>query len=349
MRIGFFTDDYHPRKDGAVYTIDAWRQKLEKRGHEVYTIYPDSADYDPGERDLPVRSLNNPFYNGHRIPVPGKPDLPELDIYHCHSPFPLGTLARFRAWRSGKPSVYTFHTPLEHYIPHFLPSRKLSGIISRMYVWLETLLIQSFDLVTYNTGEFERDIEAVELPVGIDMEFFSPTEESFVDQMNLEKPVLGYNKRMSEEKDIEELLTMAGRFDGSLILMGEGRHREELERKAPGNVRFIDFVDREKLPEFYSGIDLFVTASPSETLSLTSLEANSCNTPVIAPDLPPFSDTITDENGLRYQKGNIDEMLERIEEALRREFEPRKGVERFSMEKTIDRLEELYRGLKNGD
>jgi 1,2-diacylglycerol 3-alpha-glucosyltransferase len=61
MNIGFFTDSYFPGIDGVTYTISAWRERLEDRGHDVYVVYPASSD-DPDDRELPVRSLPNPFY-----------------------------------------------------------------------------------------------------------------------------------------------------------------------------------------------------------------------------------------------------------------------------------------------
>ena len=48
MRIGFFTDSCFPGIDGVTYTIEAWHERLEERGHEVYVIHPQSS-YEPDE------------------------------------------------------------------------------------------------------------------------------------------------------------------------------------------------------------------------------------------------------------------------------------------------------------
>ena len=40
MRIGMFTDSYHPAVDGVVTTINQYKAHLEKRGHKVYVFAP---------------------------------------------------------------------------------------------------------------------------------------------------------------------------------------------------------------------------------------------------------------------------------------------------------------------
>ncbi|MDR0783411.1 MAG: glycosyltransferase [Propionibacteriaceae bacterium] len=43
MRIGLFTDTYHPANNGVTFTVDIQRRELEKLGHEVYIFAPDGA------------------------------------------------------------------------------------------------------------------------------------------------------------------------------------------------------------------------------------------------------------------------------------------------------------------
>ncbi len=343
MRIGFFTDDYFPRKDGVGYTIKTWKQKLESRGHEVKVVYPGSS-YEPGEGEIPVRSLSNPFYHGHHIGLPlATSKFPEVDVVHCHSPGPVGIMASYYAWRKNIPSVYTYHTPIEDYIPHFLGSEALSQPLKKMYVGLDNRFMNSFDVVTSNTEDIERDVDPEILPVGVDTDFFHPRDPDFLDDMDIERPVVGYSGRISEEKNIEDVLEMAHKFSGSVFIVGEGRHREDLEEMAPGNVYFMDFLPREELPRFLSSLDVFVTASQSDTLCLSALEANACGTPIVAPDLPPFTRTVDERNGLRYKAGDPEDFCARVEECLESSLDPCSKAEEFSVEKTVEKIEEIYR------
>ncbi|RAW45190.1 glycosyltransferase family 4 protein [Halorubrum sp. 48-1-W] len=343
MRIGFFTDSYFPGIDGVTYTIDLWRDELEARGHEVYVIYPD-GDYEPDEREIPVRSLPNPFYEGYRIPTYRRlSTLPELDVVHCHGPAPVGMLGRYYARKRGLPSIYTHHTPLEEYFHQSVGVASVAAVLSRLYVPLENAFLRTFDVVTASTNRIDRDVEHVPLPVGIDMDFFEPTAEDWYP----DRTVIGYSGRLSMEKNVEEVLRAAEALpEYRFVVVGEGPRREALERDAPANATIRDFLPREDLPTFYSSVDAFVTASTGDTLGLSTLEANACGTPVAAADVPPFDQTIGSGNGERFTLGDLDGMVDAIETCLATDRDTRTAVEEFDVERTLEDLEHLYRNAR---
>jgi glycosyltransferase involved in cell wall biosynthesis len=309
-------------------------------------VYPD-GDYEPGEREIPVRSIPNPFYPGYRIPLFKRTkSLPELDVVHCHGPAPVGLLGRYYAKKHDLPSVYTHHTPLEHYFEQNTHSPLLASMLERLYLPLENNFLKKFDAVTASTEEINRNVEPIELPVGVDTEFFSHRATSFIDEMNLEPPVAGYSGRLSLEKNVSELLDFAEYFDGTLVIVGDGPQKQNLKAHAPSNVVFLNWLEREKLPEFYSGIDVFVTASRGDTLNLTTLEANACGTPVVAADLEPFTHTIQQSNRARYEPGDVNDMVEKVSGVLRNNFETRAAVKSYSMAETVEKLERLYTHLQ---
>ncbi|SMO66704.1 glycosyltransferase [Halorubrum cibi] len=343
MRIGFFTDSYFPGIDGVTYTIDLWREKLESRGHEVYVIYPD-GDYEPDDREIPVRSLPNPFYKGYRIPTYRRlSTLPALDVVHCHGPAPVGMLGRYYARKHDLPSVYTHHTPLEEYFHQSVGSEAVASALSRLYVPLENAFLRTFDVVTASTKRIDRDVEHVPLPVGIDMDFFEPTAEDWYP----DETVIGYSGRLSMEKNVEEILRVAEELpEYRFVVVGEGPRREALERDAPSNVELRDFLPREELPTFYSSVDAFVTASTGDTLGLSTLEANACGTPVAAADVAPFDQTIGSGNGERFVHGDLEGMIEAIETCLSTDRDTRAAVERYDVWRTLENLEHLYRNAR---
>jgi len=81
-----------------------------------------------------------------------------------------------------------------------------------------------------------------------------------------------------------------------------------------------------KLPEFYSGIDLFITASTGDTLGLSPLEANACGTPVVAPNVYPFNNTMKSQNGEKYSRDTERSMNLKIEKALSKDYRTRDSV-----------------------
>lgn len=346
LKIGFFTDSYFPEIDGVTYTLKLWKERLEERGHEVFIVYPDSERYDPEKGEIPVRSVPNPFYSGYNIAVPLGFDydrVPEgLDIVHCHGPAFIGRLGRRYAAKKGLPNIYTHHTPIEEYVEQSVRSKKLADLIARAYLPIENRFLSEFDVVTASTGRMNRDVDAKELTVGVDMDFFEPQEYSFVEGMDIERPVAGYSGRISTEKNVDQLCEFAEEFEGSVVIVGEGPKRSQIEETAGENVEVMDFLDREKLPEFYSGIDVFVTASTGDTLGLSTLEANACGTPVVAADVEPFDQTIKAENGERFEFGDTGEMVRMVERALANDYRTRKGAEKHCIRETIDTLEEMY-------
>lgn len=349
MRIGFFTDSYFPEIDGVTYTLKLWKKRLEERGHEVFIIYPDSCDYESERNEVPVRSISNPFYEGYNIPLPvSSKNFPDdLDIVHCHSPGPIGLAGRIYAYRNGTPAIYTHHTPLEEYFVQAIKSKLLARLLGKIYVPLENRFLESFGQVTASTDDIPRSVEPEKLVVGIDLEFFRPQKNSFVDELDLERPIVGYSGRISPEKNVDRLIDISDKIQGSILIVGEGPEKQKLKDKAPENVSFMDFLDREKLPEFYSGIDIFATASTGDTLGLSTLEANACGTPVVAADVYPFNETIQNQNGTRFNLNEEGDLTKKIEEVIGKELSTREAVNKYSLNKTIDQLESLYTELKS--
>ncbi len=292
---------------------------------------------------VPRQITAEPVLRRYRIPLARRTStLPDLDVVHCHGPAPIGILGRYYAWKHDLPTIYTHHTPLEEYFHQSIKLESVAGLLSKLYVPGENAFLRSFDVVTASTERIERDVEHVQLPVGIDMDFFQPTAEDWYP----DRTVIGYSGRLSMEKNVNEILRAAEELPAyDFVIVGEGPYRDSLERAAPDNVELRDFLPREELPTFYSSIDTFVTASTADTLGLSTLEANACGTPVAATDAPPFDRTIGPDNGERFAYGDLDSMVEAIETCLATDRETRAAVERYSVGYTMDHLEQLYHNV----
>ena len=340
MRIGFFTDSYFPGVDGVTYTVRAWRERLESDGHDVYVIYPASS-YEPGDREIPVGSLPNPLYRQYPIPLYGRVSaLPAFDIVHCHGPAATGLMGRRYADTRDVPAVYTHHTPIEEYFAGGLGSERLAAVLGRLYVAYENRLLRSFDCVTASTPRIRRRVDPRTLPVGVELDTFRPQAGG---PFGADAPVVGYSGRITENKNVDELLRLAERMpDTRFHLVGEGPARGSLERAAPDNVAFHDFVPRERLPAVYSTFDVFVTASTCDTLGLSSLEANACGTPVAAAAVPPFEETIGPDNGALFEYRNVADMRRAVIDCLEGDRPTRRAVERFGIAETIAELKTVY-------
>ena len=344
MKIGFFTDSYFPTIDGVTYTLRLWRNRLEQAGHEVWIVYPD-GDYTPAAREIPVRSLPNPFYPGYRFGLAKRASkLPEFDIVHSHGPAMGALFGLYYARQFDVPSVYTHHTPIEEYFHQSIRSRHVAGLLKKAYVPIENGILRRFDSVTTSTDRMSRDVKSVKLPVGVDLEFFRPRDTDSAGDQTL----IGYSGRISMEKNVAEILRAARRLSGcDFVVVGEGPRRAELERRAPDNVVVRDFLPRKQLPGFYSTLDAFLTASTADTLGLSTLEANACGTPVAAADVPPFTQTIGPQNGSRFEYGSLDSMVAAVDRCLDQSWNTRRAVEKYSVDRTVHNLETIYSELRS--
>lgn len=86
------------------------------------------------------------------------------------------------------------------------------------------------------------------------------------------------------------------------------------------SVFFHGTMSNEQLKDFYSAIDIFVTLPSIEGFPNTVVEAASCGTPTIAPNIPGMADIIEDHvSGMLVPRENADELVDRIEFAYRNE------------------------------
>src|SRR5579885_1360042 len=127
MRVGFFTEVYHPVVNGVVASVDALAAGLRALGHDVYCFAPSMPGYDEGEAEVyRMPSLPLPMGAPYRLTVPmiGRRRrhaiVNRLDVLHAHSPFVTGWMSVRFARRLRIPLIYTYHTRLEEYA-HYVP------------------------------------------------------------------------------------------------------------------------------------------------------------------------------------------------------------------------------------
>lgn len=118
---------------------------------------------------------------------------------------------------------------------------------------------------------------------GFELDVFKPSgrpHSEVQDQIypGLKRPIIGYAGRISVEKNLVPLLSAD--FDGTLVLMGDGPKRAELEARFP-KAKFLGKIPREKMPLYMEGLDAFMFPSLTDTAGLVMPEAMGVGTPVI--------------------------------------------------------------------
>lgn len=378
MRIVLFTNTYPPSLNGVANATHFYRRGLVERGHEVHVFAPAPRGDDPFADD--------PFVHRYRsVVMPGEVDymlaLPllrtlrehhrlltlEVDIVHSQHPVWVGAWGHRWARRRELPFVSTAHTQYELYAGRsFLPQswveRVVTRHVSRFYnlcevvttpvEWMRQRLIDK-GVVT--------PIELVNNPVDLS-QLAGPDREETRRKLGFadDEIVIGFLGRLSPVKNVEcvidavAMLAQRGR-NLRLLIVGDGGRREILQerarRKLGDRAVFTGGVSHAQVKHYHAAMDVFVTASRSETMPLAYIEAMCVGTPVIAHATPGAADMIVNEdNGLLVApERGAEGLADAVERVLdnphlrRRLIEGgRRFAESCAYQAVAARLEEVY-------
>ena len=95
----------------------------------------------------------------------------------------------------------------------------------------------------------------------------------------MEGPILLHVGRVSQEKNIDAFLKL--NVSGTKVVVGDGPIREKLEKQFP-NAVFLGWRFGEELAKAYSGADVLVFPSRSDTFGMVMIESLACGTPIAA-------------------------------------------------------------------
>jgi glycosyltransferase involved in cell wall biosynthesis len=281
----------------------------------------------------------------------------DFDIVHTHST-EAGIIGRFGAALAGVPAVV--HTV--HGVP-FTWDR--NTILNRFVLGCERVAARSTDCIITNadaiTDEYlQRGIGCVEqyetVYSGIDIDRFSKaTPATDVDGPGVRILMVG---RLVDGKGFEDLLGAVERLEDrqlSVYLVGDGPRREALEatidRRSLENVHLLGY--REDIPDIMAACDVFVLPSYREGTPRVITEAMASGLPVVATDIAGIPEQVEDgTNGFLIQPGDVTALVNCLERlvssaALREDFgmAGRQRAERFSRERMLADIEEIYREL----
>jgi glycosyltransferase involved in cell wall biosynthesis len=101
--------------------------------------------------------------------------------------------------------------------------------------------------------------------------------------------------RKNVERLVEYFSSESVVSNASLIVVGDGSARSSLEASASGNIYFTGAIDN--VSEYLLISDFYISASRSEGLPNTVMEALSCNLPCILSDIPSHREILSMASG----------------------------------------------------
>ncbi len=313
MNIAIFVDVYFPHINGVVTHVAMLRESLIKRGHNVLIVTADPRLRHHIMRDgilsCPAIRLKKIYGFGLASPVSFRrmTALKEFkpDIIHVHDEFPVAMFGVSAARKLDVPLVYTLHTMYDEYF-HYAVSKKMIPVAKEAfyrYIHIfaghaDVLLSPSAKAIDFfKECSIKKPIEII--PNSIDTDTFDPDKFPF-ETVKKKRAILGladsdfagiFVGRLGKEKSVDYLIeTWSENFRDEpwqkLIVVGDGPEREPLIELAAklgvsDRVIFVGRVDHADIPLYFAASNYFITASLTEMMSISMLEAMSMGLPAI--------------------------------------------------------------------
>lgn len=312
---------------------------LSDLGHDVRLLMP-SRD---GKAAIEEKAFLAPSirfdasYPGLRIACPLPKRLRKAlvewkpDIVHSNTEASIYLAAARIARKTGAKHIHSFHTNyLEYYTQYFPFGKSLSRTLMIAY---GRLCFRKLDALIFpsewgrsNMALFHYSAPYYILPNGIQTELFGADHSAERAEIRRryrvreEDTLLVFVGRIAAEKNLPQLLTYFEHIrDGrvKLMIVGGGPVLETLKMQAEAmaerdRIIFTGMVPPEKICEYYSAADIFVTASLSEIQPLTYVEAMASGLPVVC-SYAPYIDGLVIDGETGFGIRDADGFAQRIE------------------------------------
>ena len=271
MRILIVSDAWSPQVNGVVRTLQTTVEHLREAGDDVEVVEPGQFRTVPCPTYPEIRLSWRPYRALLERVTRSAPD-----VVHIATEGPLGLAARRVALRLGVPLTTAYHTRFPEYvkarfgIPLALTYRYLRWFHGAARVTLVPTPVVRADLAARGFAHLALWSR------GVDTRVFHPRAGQ---RLAGNPPIFLYVGRVAVEKNIDAFLRLD--LPGTKWVVGEGPELERIRREYP-QVRFLGVLTQDRLAEVYSGADVFVFPSRTDTFGLVLVEALACGCPVAA-------------------------------------------------------------------
>jgi glycosyltransferase involved in cell wall biosynthesis len=363
MKIAIFTDTFYPDVNGVARTFKRFTDYLDMKQISYKIFAPGSHTDEYASSNIHrFKSLSFFLYPECRLSFPNllqmKTELQNFspELIHVATPFNIGLCGSYLAKKMKIPLVGSYHTDFGHYLKYYdlqFLSNSLWKYIKWFYKPCQKLFVPSTETLKQLHQHGFTNLEL--WPRGVDCQLFHPfyDKKAVRQKYGLSKKfLLTYAGRLAPEKDVDILLKVAGSMPEKInnqidwLVVGDGPLREDIQKKAPFNMRFTGYLEGESLAEVYSASDLFVFPSPTETFGNVVLEALASGTPVIGANAggvkniikPGVMGDLCSPGNIEQFSGSIQQLLASDSKRLQMGLEGRKYALMQKWDKIFDRI-----------
>lgn len=300
MKVGLFTDTFDEINGVGRFLRDVSHQaQLSERNLIIHTCGQDPKSTSLTRKNFqPLLSRPLPYYSDLNLNLPPLlevlewADRQQFDAIHVSTPGPMGLCGWIVSKMLRVPILATYHTDFPAYVDRLTHDHRITnGTIEYMkwfYGQAETVFARSssyfFNL--RDLGVSESKLQRI--PAGTNLKTFHrhAANDRLAGQFKEQHKLL-YCGRVSTEKNLPLLvdafkLLYQTRSDIALIVAGEGPYLAEMKRQLAGlPAYFPGHQNDEPLAALYSGCDLFVFPSRTDTLGQAVMEAQACGLPAL--------------------------------------------------------------------
>lgn len=243
----------------------------------------------------------------------------ENDVVWSNTIGPIGALAVYYAKKRGVPIVLYVHSIEWELVSRSISKPYLNFALTNLMKVFARWLYNKSNLLFMPSKEVKRIFEHEKIMpkkkivyLGTDTQKFVPSEDRSLakQKLGIDKNtiVIGFHGRIGREKGLMTLynafIKLQNDFDNILLLIvGSGLREQEILFKSASNIRHIKSTD--DVVPYLQAMDIYVLPSFTETTSLSTLEAMSCECAVLSTRVGLVKRYIKDKyNGSFFPMGN---------------------------------------------
>ena len=342
---------------------------LRRRGHRVaffhHEVHDDAGDEPEADETVGLESMpvgGRLVLSGLRARRRLEERLRRRDFDLVHASFWFSSLDFDlpRACREvGVPLIATFHVAFDHRLSVW------GGLTSAAYRLYAPTLAECDRVIVFGRSQYDvlRELGVPEpnlriLPNGVDVERYRPGASDWKRRLDAGQ-LFVYMGRVDSEKNVDALLEAFLRCQPpdhvKMVVMGTGGERKRLQRRFrdPRIVFTGHVADAHDRIGILRAADVFFLPSTVEGLSLSMLEAMACGLATVATDVGVDGDALRGA-GIVLEPAALEDQLRLV---IRQfvdtpwlapplgEAARRRVIERFSLERNLDALVEIYQEL----